>query len=664
MNEKERLIKALNSYEYFENNKDKLIDLFVSYYGEEERTNIETKFKNAIFIAYQTPKSYLTKLHKLENIVSKELVAKTIEGNTLGLTIQKVIRDTSFEYPNIHPIMKYIKFYEQYSLGETGRKEKTAQDVLELAQKYSPNITKEEIVSFVEKKEYSPNLTSLPGWLLNQIPSYLDDKNLARDYQDVMNNGLQYIKDILPDLQFTSVNELMQRPEIKELNNIVARYQEAEKDYQTYKQKFHNQYAIAQHDETLEKKFKDYFDQEFIKQIRPLIPLEKQNNIDEYLKDSKKKYLLDKYVRDLMENRLNCFFSKANGILEDPQTSTWQKQTIITERISYFKSKGINLGNDYQEYVNRKDIWPSEEYIYQLEQATKKRESDFTFAYNSHTYYNELIIERLRQANLVSGINDFSEILKGHNSTCIMPAYSKENNTLTPLVFINFDHETDNLDHSINHELNHLYELSTISSTKDGYLARCGFDFIEEHYNQSESNTKRKYEYFNEVINEKIAQEISAKAHEVGYSLFAGRDEKYTNQTSYEKMNFIVNELFKKYKDIILASRQNNNFELLETELGKDNIASLNSLFEIFQKYFSGFEHYNYQVEKAEIDSQIKAKIAALQKGGEISAEELAAIINSVELTPKVKIHQEMEQKVNEIMSRIEEYRRTNSVKL
>jgi hypothetical protein len=68
MNEKERLIKVLNSYEYFENNKDKLIDLFVSYYGEEERTNIETKFKNAIFIAYQTPKSYLTKLHKFDSL--------------------------------------------------------------------------------------------------------------------------------------------------------------------------------------------------------------------------------------------------------------------------------------------------------------------------------------------------------------------------------------------------------------------------------------------------------------------------------------------------------------------------------------------------------------------------------------------------------------------
>ena len=43
MNEKERLIKALNSYEYFKNNKDKLIDLFVSYYGEELTLKLSLK---------------------------------------------------------------------------------------------------------------------------------------------------------------------------------------------------------------------------------------------------------------------------------------------------------------------------------------------------------------------------------------------------------------------------------------------------------------------------------------------------------------------------------------------------------------------------------------------------------------------------------------------
>ena len=37
-------------------------------------------------------------------------------------------------------------------------------------------------------------------------------------------------------------------------------------------------------------------------------------------------------------------------------------------------------------------------------------------------------------------------------------------------------------------------------------------------------------------------------------------------------MNFIVDGLFEKYKDIILESRKNNNFELLENELGTENI--------------------------------------------------------------------------------------------
>ena len=321
MNEKERLINALNSYEYFENNKDKLIDLFVSYYGEEERTNIETKFKNAIFIAYQTPKSYLTKLHKLENIVSKELVAKVLEGNSLGLTQEQVVNYNSFEYINTHPISKYIEFYKQYSLGENGRKEKTTQDVLELVRNYNSNITKEELLTYVEKRVASSNIQSLPTWLLNQISYRLNPKTLATDYQEVTTNGLRYIKDILPNLQFSNIDELMQTPEIRELNKVVSKCQVALKEYQNYKQQFHRQYEIAHYDEELEIQLKDHYDQEFIKQIRLLIPLEYQTNIDEFLKKSKKKYLLDKYVINLLNdhrlvNGIECFFTDATKVLE------------------------------------------------------------------------------------------------------------------------------------------------------------------------------------------------------------------------------------------------------------------------------------------------------------------------------------------------------------
>ncbi len=656
MNEKERLIKALNSYEYFENNKDKLIDLFVSYYGEEERVNIENKFKNAIFIAYQTPKSYLTKLHKLENIVSKELVAKVLEGNSLGLTQEQVVNYNSFEYINTHPISKYIEFYNQYSLGKTGRKEKTTQDILELVRNYNSHITREELLTYVEKRVASSNIQSLPTWLLGQISYRLNPKTLEADYQDVVNNGLRYIKDILPNLQFSNIDELMSKKEIQELNKVVSKYQVALNEYQNYKQQFHRQYEIANHDENLEKQLKDYYDQEFIKQIRPLIPLECQTNLDEFLKDSKKKYLLDKYVINLLNdhklaNGIECFFTDATKVLEDQRSSPWQKQAIENERIAYFKSKGINLGDNYQSYVQRKDIWPTIKYTSKLEEAKKMRDQNFTLDYNSHTYYNKQIIEKLKQANLVSKLGDFTEILNGNTPTCISPAFSKKDNSLIPLVLINFDHETNNIDHSINHELNHLYELSAISSNKEGYLARCGFDFIEEHYNQQKIPSRRKYEYFNEVINEKIAQEISAKAHEIGYSLFADKTEKYTYQTSYEKMNFIVDGLFEKYKDIILESRKNNNFELLENELGTENIEALNNLFSIFQEHLGGLE-FNRLID--DVNKITRSKEEAKEKG----------ITEPIELTPRVKVYKDIMQQTDEIMSRIEEYRHTNSVKL
>ena len=219
MNEKERLIKAVNSYEYFENNKDKLIDLFVSYYGEEERTNIETKFKNAIFIAYQTPKSYLTKLHKLENIVSKELVAKVLEENSLGLTQEQVVNYNSFEYINTHPISKYIEFYKQYSLGENGRKEKTTQDVLELVRNYNSNITKEELLDTIKKEQFS----RIPVYdeTIDNVVGVLNVKDLILlEDESKEFNVMDYTREPFYTFEFKKVSELF--TEMKKTRNHMA----------------------------------------------------------------------------------------------------------------------------------------------------------------------------------------------------------------------------------------------------------------------------------------------------------------------------------------------------------------------------------------------------------------------------------------------------------
>ena len=48
MSEKE--LAFLNSNEYLRENIDTFIEIFVGFYGEEFRDNIETKFKNTIFL--------------------------------------------------------------------------------------------------------------------------------------------------------------------------------------------------------------------------------------------------------------------------------------------------------------------------------------------------------------------------------------------------------------------------------------------------------------------------------------------------------------------------------------------------------------------------------------------------------------------------------------
>ena len=116
-------------------------------------------------------------------------------------------------------------------------------------------------------------------------------------------------------------------------------------------------------------------------------------------------------------------------------------------------------------------------------------------------------------------------------------------------------------------------------------------------------------------------------------------------------MNFIVDGLFEKYKDIIWESRKNNNFELLENELGTENIEALNNLFSIFQEHLGGLE-FNLLID--DVNKITRSKEEAKEKG----------ITEPIELTPRVKVYKDIMQQTDEIMSRIEEYRHTNSVKL
>ena len=149
-------------------------------------------------------------------------------------------------------------------------------------------------------------------------------------------------------------------------------------------------------------------------------------------------------------------------------------------------------------------------------------------------------------------------------------------------------------DHVIVHELNHLFELTLLESDNERYKVVSGWDIMDEKIAterpeivdvQSTDDNQRRYEAFNEVINETIAQDISALMHRKKIFVFDDPEKaKYKGHTSYEKTSFITNKFYQEFKPAILASRRNGNFNAIYDEVGKENFEELNSLFALYRK--------------------------------------------------------------------------------
>lgn len=73
------------------------------------------------------------------------------------------------------------------------------------------------------------------------------------------------------------------------------------------------------------------------------------------------------------ESILESFYGEQEDILNNEETSTFIKNNIIENRIKYFNNIGINLGNNYNLYLENEDVkinWPTKERLEKF-RATK-----------------------------------------------------------------------------------------------------------------------------------------------------------------------------------------------------------------------------------------------------------------------------------------------------
>ena len=165
--------------------------------------------------------------------------------------------------------------------------------------------------------------------------------------------------------------------------------------------------------------------------------------------------------------------------------------------------------------------------------------------------------------------------------------YKKDNSNLLELfTIIYFDDlkSLNNIDATIIHELNHVFELKQLSD--DEFVI--GWDLFKYDYEKNEmiDLNKGKYTYINEGINELISLDIVEKMHETNY-LFTDKENNLDKNSMYNKYEFLLKEFYEEYKAVIIESRLAGDINIIIDKVGRNNFNDLNNLVNDFNKYFS-----------------------------------------------------------------------------
>ena len=645
----EHLKKFLFCTEYFRNNLDKYKDAFIKFYGEAERERIEEVFNHAIFIAYRTPSSTDTLLRELEKLKTKEIIDNNLPKDST-FTSEDLIGNYAFDFSDLIPICKYSEFYELYKLSSEERHEKYLKDSYESLKRALPELKYEEYLEMYNSGKVSEKYSVIRSWVKANIEHCINPETEKKQYERAFDNAQELITKIDKDITIDNFPYYADNPRILELNEFAEKLPEMMDEYQKFENELGDIREEVESEKEEERKLEAKYYIQLISENLDLVPA----NYLEKLKSTlaKKDTLnIDYEVKSIFGYSIDItgsyeMFSKESNEVLNENKDSWKANTIKSNRISYFKAHGIDLGDDYEVYARSeaaKSIWPKEEriakFIQDKESLINKKNNEFYTNIRTH----KAIRSEIDSLSLLDKEDTFNAALYTQGGTHVNPNIRKTESgyELYSLVVINCENDNGYVDHDIIHELNHLYELYLINAEDNKYTISCGWDVMESRFNQDskkeidtlhKDTEKRPYELFNEIINEMIAQEIVEGMHEDGVYVFDRPEKAKTRYvTGYDKTKILVADFFNKYRDLIFESRKNNNMQVLFDEVGKENFDKLNSLFAIFNENFSEFKYYNL------LDS-----------------------IKKEEDTPQTRLYFDLIRQRDEILRKMEEYKMLN----
>lgn len=611
---KEYVEKLLNGTNTIITNIDKYIEGFVLAYGEDRREEITNKFKNMFVIGYLTnneKKSLIDKTIKEESLKYQEEFLNSLNISNAKEMIPKIF-GFGHDYKNLYHINGYINYKKEMAKGIEGRKQEFLKEGYEFIKRYL-NISYEEYIDNINNGIGFDINNKLPSYVKNNILYYCDLNNADNDLNRYRKQAISFLNELgfeEDDIdnhylleKYNDINKIADN--IDRLNNKLDSEFEYLKPYED-EIKYIDKLEVE-----IDLKYKKILLQNMAKYFTS----KDKEQLEELLK---KDYIYDSELKKIMSYKI--FVSKGNGKnpliesfskenedkLNNISTSEWIKNTIMEERIEYFKAIGIDLGDNYSDYINNDKVKESIPPAYLANEVmniindNKNQKNIEIFEANP---INKKIKEEIERKGYLDKDISFNARLNNNPITCVNPnvIYESGKYKLGGLVLIHIE-DSNSLDHYIVHELNHVLELSLTSVNGNKYQGICGWDILSGDINQqgleevdtlSKDNNKRNYELFNEIINELLAQKVSEMMEQNDLFIFNTKDNnKYKNTTSYERMRPFVIDFFDEYLPSIIDSRKDGNISSLFNEIGEKNFNDLNNLLIRFNELFSEFRFY------------------------------------------------------------------------
>lgn len=577
----EQIYNKLHPTEAITKAMPKIIEAFVAFYGEEERANIENKFQNMLIICYSNPR-------KIPTIIINTKKQKSLEGIETFLdkiNIPKEVRpqakklyfdDNGLEFPNDHPIYQYTRYLNG------------------------------------QKSDY------------------------------IKKSTVDFISQIYPQVNTNNIDTLISSGELSAFNNVIKLYDDMLKTYADFKTQVDSYEEYFKKIQKLRKQLERKYTKTMVEEFHYLFTEKELSAIREKLNSESSSSIrsinskTECYFGFTFEDSglIDAFSDEAEEILKE--NSTWRKQSIIDERIDYFKNNGLDLGDNYGAYLNHRDIMAKMPELRKLAEKIKRRRSQLhnmllNEFYQSLEEYRQNIA-KIKQANLLDRKIEHNmyliyELAMSFTTTNIKA--TADGYIMYPILFMSMGNSQEYLDHILIHELNHVYELSLKEVKGNEYYAACGWDQTYGKIDSSneaeteEDETQRNYELFNEIINEMISSEITQLLFDAdGYIFNTKKDSKLKGGTSYDQTYFLVQEFYNTYKKAIIESRKNGDMSIIYNAVGKENFEALNNLFHTFRESFDqvGYHSVMLSIRDGKETAQTKKFDRIIEKRNEILA--------------------------------------------